>query len=725
MSILVPKIRVQTVSNDTGACFKYRLQEPVKAVEASDREFIFSHVPQLNTDMASRYDIVIFQRPLSRVVADSISYLQSKGVKVIVDIDDDFEAVHRKNAAFANIQPRNNPDSNWEWLILACKRADLVTTSTEYLASKYKSNTGGAIVLPNFLPNDILSVNGAQHRGRVRIGWTGRVMTHPNDLPMVGSSVKKAVKKLGADFVIVGDGLGVPEQAKLEKHEVHVTGNVPIDSYYKTVADNIDIGIAPLEPSEFNQAKCLDKGTKVLTQTGVRNIIDVQVGDKVYDRHGSLREVVGRSAESARVGLKITTEDGYTVSLSREHRLLVNNRWVRGSDITVGDILHLSTVSHAAHEYVKVNWPSDSRMTRGAEMSGQEFTAKEDAPQITITPRWGRVLGAFCGDGSFSGKTAICFSCDGIDRDWIELLANDIDQIGVRATNVEKKMFNGTTLRKRDIRIASAHLIRFLQSLGLSYYKENGHPKRLVKVPDVIWNSPLDVVAEFLSGYFEADGTTHSSGVSATSKDIDFLQDIQKLLLMFGIQSKLTQKKSHSQNGYEGVYGLLTLGKYASIIFQERIGFKSQRKRDKLSTICSRKPSNAVKDMRFKQKIVSIEEVEITPVDIQVEGEEFIANGFVSHNSYLKMLEYSGLGIPSIGSPTAENILLNEDGIGILAHTQAEWSRAFSLLISNERKREQLGQEARRVVKDKYTLNKNAYMWADTWKSLVGRGLTV
>lgn len=123
--------------------------------------------------------------------------------------------------------------------------------------------------------------------------------------------------------------------------------------------------------------------------------------------------------------------------------------------------------------------------------------------------------------------------------------------------------------------------------------------------------------------------------------------------------------------------------------------------------------------------VVSIEEVEITPVDIQVEGEEFIANGFVSHNSYLKMLEYSGLGIPSIGSPTAENILLHEDGIGIIAHTQAEWSRAFSLLISNERKREQLGQEARRVVKDKYTINKNAYMWADTWKSLVGRGLTV
>lgn len=487
MSILIPKIRVQTVSNDTSACFRYRLQEPVKAVEASDREFIFSHVPQLNAAMASRYDIVIFQRPLSRVVADSISYLQSKGVKVIVDIDDDFEAVHRNNVAFANIQPRNNPDFNWEWLILACKRADLVTTSTEYLASKYKSNTGGSIVLPNFLPNDILSVNGTQHRGRVRIGWTGRVMTHPNDLPMVGSSVKKAVKKLGADFVIVGDGLGVPEQVKLEKHEVHVTGNVPIDRYYKTVADNIDIGIAPLEPSEFNEAKCLDKDTKVLTQSGVKNIIDVKVGDKVYDRFGNLKEVLGQSIEPARSGIKLTTEDGYTISMSKEHRLLVNNRWVHGRDIAVGDVLHLSTVSHAAHDYNKVNWPSNSRMT----------------------------------------------------------------------------------------------------------------------------------------------------------------------------------------------------------------------------------------------PIVSIEEVEITPVDIQVEGEEFIANGFVSHNSYLKMLEYSGLGIPSIGSPTAENILLNEDGIGIIAHTQAEWSRAFSLLISNERKREQLGQEARRVVKDKYTINKNAYMWADTWKSLVGRGLTV
>ena len=712
-------MRLLTINADNGGCGKYRIFEPANAVVAQFPDIFVSHSRMIDISRAATYDAVIIQRPLFQGYAEAIPEMQRRGTKVIIDIDDDLTDVHPENYVYANLQPETSPRSNWEHALKACELADLVICSTDTLASKFKSAHGGSVVINNYLPDSILGIHGKHHAGRIRIGWAGHTQTHPNDLPAVGSSIRNAVRKSKAEFVVLGGGPQVPEQVRLETSQFRTIPSAPITQYYKTIADNFDVGIAPLELTDFNEAKCLDKDTKVLTQTGIRNIGDIKVGDKVYDRHGNLKEVLGRSIEPTRTGLSITTEDGYSIALSKEHRLLVNNQWVHGVDMSIGDTLHLSTITHSIRNYVQVNWPSDSRMTRGIELSGQEFTSKEDTPKITITPRWGRILGAFCGDGCFAGKTSICFSCDGIDQDWIDLLIEDIDQIGVRATNVEKKMFNGTILRKRDIRIASAHLIRFLQSLGLSYYKENGHPKRLVKVPDVIWNSPLDVVAEFLSGYFEADGTTHSSGVSATSKDIDFLQDIQKLLLMFGIQSKLTQKKSHSQNGYEGVYGLLTLGKYASVIFQERIGFKSQRKQNKLAVICDRKPSNATKAMRFNQKIVLIEEVEITPVDIQVEGEEFIANGFVSHNSWLKMLEYAGLGIPAIGSATTENIHLHDAGIGLIAQTHGDWNRAISLMISSDRKREKLGEDSRKIVKEKFTYSKNAWRWAEAWRSVL------
>lgn len=123
------------------------------------------------------------------------------------------------------------------------------------LASKYKSKTGGAVVIRNCIPDSIFGIHGVQHHGRLRIGWAGDTATHPNDLPVVGNAVKKAVTKMGADFVVVGPNRKIAEQVKLTEKEFRVTGRVPIENYYKTVADNIDIGIVPLELTEFNDSK--------------------------------------------------------------------------------------------------------------------------------------------------------------------------------------------------------------------------------------------------------------------------------------------------------------------------------------------------------------------------------------------------------------------------------------------------------------------------------------
>jgi glycosyltransferase involved in cell wall biosynthesis len=94
-----------------------------------------------------------------------------------------------------------------------------------------------------------------------RIGWTGSVQTHPNDLQETKGAVGKITSTNGLRFNVVGDPEYVATFLSLEKSTpLYGTGWVPVDMFHQAVANFIDIGIVPLEISPFNQAKSALKG---------------------------------------------------------------------------------------------------------------------------------------------------------------------------------------------------------------------------------------------------------------------------------------------------------------------------------------------------------------------------------------------------------------------------------------------------------------------------------
>lgn len=288
-------MRVQVHPAGDDACALYRLSAPARVLAdqgadvhltrevAYECAFDTNHRPVALVGEPET-DVVVLQRPLHRWKGDLIDALQRAGVAVVVEIDDDFGAVHPRNAAWpdahrewmrdAEARERGLLDGTpvetlsrsgrvWRrfagvladesdlWLRRACKAADLVTVTTPALAERYAPH-GRVAVLPNLVPERYLSVTAAPRDG-VTVGWGGTVATHPDDLDVTGGGVARAVAETGARFEVVGDGEGVQTALGLEVPPT-VAGWVPLRDWPRALA-RFDVGVVPLADTAFNRSK--------------------------------------------------------------------------------------------------------------------------------------------------------------------------------------------------------------------------------------------------------------------------------------------------------------------------------------------------------------------------------------------------------------------------------------------------------------------------------------
>ena len=74
-----------------------------------------------------------------------------------------------------------------------------------------------------------------------------------------------------------------------------------------------------------------------------------------------------------------------------------------------------------------------------------------------------------------------------------------------------------------------------------------------------------------------------------------------------------------------------------------------------------------------------------------------------------KLLQYMAIGVPGVASKVGVNSEIIEHGVnGFLALNRGEWVDCLSRLIEDVALRKSLGQEARRTVKERYSLEVNA-----------------
>lgn len=201
-------------------------------------------------------DVVVLQRVTHAYMAQAVSVLRSKGVAVVVDVDDDLSAIHPSNPAWAMHHPGNEGRRmaggqvnrhSWRNLAAACRDATLVTVSTPALLDAYARH-GRGVVLPNYLPDHYY---GLPRTDSDVVGWPGSYHSHPNDPEAVGGAVARLVDE-GAEFVMRGDPAGAGKAFGLARDPAG--GGVPIEEWPRAVA-SLGVGMAPLADTRFNAAK--------------------------------------------------------------------------------------------------------------------------------------------------------------------------------------------------------------------------------------------------------------------------------------------------------------------------------------------------------------------------------------------------------------------------------------------------------------------------------------
>lgn len=195
-------------------------------------------------------DAIIMQRITHRQLSQGIKIWRARGIAVIMDMDDDLQAINPNNPAWAALHPTQGK-AGFDWRVSADAARDctLLTTSTPELAARYGQH-GRTQVLRNCVPAFYLTNN---HQDSEVVGWGGSVASHPGDLEVMGSAMNKLTES-GVHFRVVGPDWGV-EKAAGVRSNWSATGSLDMGDWPGRLAQELGVGVAPLADTRFNHAK--------------------------------------------------------------------------------------------------------------------------------------------------------------------------------------------------------------------------------------------------------------------------------------------------------------------------------------------------------------------------------------------------------------------------------------------------------------------------------------
>jgi len=432
------------------------------------------------------------------------------------------------------------------------------------------------------------------------------------------------------------------ENAPMERWEADILSLMREEAYY----------FAPQGQTKIiNEGwACIIRNSPVFSSLGIVTIEDIVAADKVKVSDGrSARSVYDRNVICNQSTITVRSRRGLKITGSRNHRLLLpdGETWRRLDELAVGDHVAISGGAGLwAKDEVGIAWLPDERIRwigdfdPAVELTGATYrnAALALEPQdwakgsahtrkllygrrktIRIPERVDTRVAQFCGylvgDGHISRvkRELGLTSGDEPQAQAFSELAYELFGLLTRATLVEN--------RWRVIIHSETLSDLLVEELGFT----TGPSAREKQVPKAILRSPKHVVAAFLRAYFDCDGYAGKAGVILSTSSEVMSEQVQLLLLNFGILSRRRLQKDEC-------WHVQILGKSAEVFLHE-IGFGLDRKQAALNEYVTQR--RWFKAEKWEDEIVSIEHGRADVYDISVEGtHRYAAAGFINHNSF-------------------------------------------------------------------------------------------
>jgi glycosyltransferase involved in cell wall biosynthesis len=247
-------VRVIGWLGDYSACGHYRLHLPF-------REHGWGITDRAITDA----DVIVAQRCVTEVATTCFQRVCADDTTTaVLELDDDLLHLDPGNPAYRYY---SDPPLQRR-LIDNITRAQLVTVATEPLAQVCLRYTDSVVVLPNYIPEELLDID-RPARDRVVIGWAGTA-THSRDFGELAKPLRRVLQKYGDRVEFHCLGADHTHRVQSRRGHTRFTGWVDVvEDYYNLV--DFGIGLAPLFPSPFNDCKS-DLRLKELAAFGIPTI---------------------------------------------------------------------------------------------------------------------------------------------------------------------------------------------------------------------------------------------------------------------------------------------------------------------------------------------------------------------------------------------------------------------------------------------------------------------
>jgi len=255
------QVRVVFLRGDNAGCGYWRMKLPAEFLKNEENN-LSVHISDVEIDFERlvQYDVIVVQRIFSFEQYYIMEMLKKAGKKIIYEIDDDVFNIEGHNPA-ATVY--NRFDS--QLCIRQCLTvADVVVVTSEKLAHAL-GVPNKSFVYPNSLDWDMMfSLQGKDvNRKNKRIFWSGSNTHNQDFVECIGALVRIFEERDDVELMLMGNCPNIVRQSLSNYMDrIFYTPGMHTEGYFNFLRSKVDadVGIIPLQDTEFNHSKSTCKG---------------------------------------------------------------------------------------------------------------------------------------------------------------------------------------------------------------------------------------------------------------------------------------------------------------------------------------------------------------------------------------------------------------------------------------------------------------------------------